>query len=343
MVLCKMKKYCLIGGLVFLWLWYLPGAATAETDIKISICDPDRPQIPGQQQEGNTVYSVLSSPQVGYGENRELGTVRAAGKPGIAIPVAQGKKVKITLPVGISYMQIPTSENYRNYVEWPTAINGQANQIADQAGKPGMKFVSASPRTLTLQVESLNTAAPVMALDFVFNKANYSTVRVSRILEDVEKYSADTEGQLSRLEFFRLLVDVSLPFSSGPLISAESKPGWEARFTDLKDLPAADLGKISPLLEAGFVNGYPGGKLLAGQSISRAEAVNLAGKVFAGSGKKASFKDPIPAWAVAGIDSAVSGGIVAGYPDGSFQGERLLNKAEALAIVQNCLESYSRK
>ncbi len=339
----KSKKHLLMRGLVFLWLLSIPGIAAAETDIKLTICDPDRPYIPGQQQEGNTAYTVLSSPQVSYGENRELGTVRAAGKPGIAVPVKPGQKVKIILPVGISYMQIPTSENYRNYVEWPASVDGQANQITDQDGKPGMKFVAGSPRTLTLQVEALNLSAPVMALDFIFNKANYSRVRVSPLLEDVDQYSADAEGNLSRLEFFKMLIDVNIPFSASPLISAVTQAGWETRFTDLKTYSEADLGKISPLLEAGFVNGYPGGQLAANQAISRAEAVALAGKVFANTGKKASFKDAIPTWAVAGIDSAVSGGIAAGYPDGTFQAARLLNKAQALSIVQNCLESYCRQ
>lgn len=338
----KKKGYLVLAGLVLLGLLALPGMAAAETEIRVTIDDPDHPH-PNGQQEGNTIYNVLSSPQVSYGENRELGTVRASGKPGIAVPVRQGQKVRITLPYGISYMQTPDADNYKNYVEWPSSIDGQANQIADKDGHPGMKFISGSPRSLTLQVESLNTAAPIMALDFVFNKANYSTVRVAPFLKDVDTYRADTGGPVSRLEFFKLLIDVNIPFSSVPLLEAANKTDWEDWFSDLNKIADADLAKITPLLATGWVSGYPDGKLLADQAISRAEAAALAGKVFAHSGQKAGFKDAIPAWAATGIDSAVSGGIVVGYPDGSFQAERLLNKAEALSIIQNCLESYSRK
>lgn len=338
---CKNKKRLLVFNLALILIFVMPLFAFADTDIKIRINDPDRSDVSGQ--EGNTVYSVLSAPQVGLGENRELGTMRATGKPGIAVPVAQGQKVQITLPVGISYMQIPNQENYRNYVEWPSSVNGQANQIADQGGKPGMAFVAGSPRSLTLQVENLNTSAPVMVLDFVFNKSNYSMVRVSSILEEADKYRADTNGKVTRLEYFKLMQNVSIISASGPLIYAEVKPDWEAGFVDLKDLSAVDLGKISLLLEEGWVCGYPGGKLQAGQYISRAEAVSLAGKLFSFTGKKAVFKDAIPTWATAGIDSAVSGGIVEGYSDGTFHAEKPLSKSEALSIVQNCLESYSRQ
>lgn len=336
------KKYMLMGGLMLLWLFLCPGLAAAQADISISISDPDIPAGAGQQ-EGNTIYSVLSSPQVTFGEDRELGTVRAIGKPGVAIPVPQGKKVKITLPPGTSYMQVPNADNYRNYVEWPASVNGQANQIADQGEKPGMSFVSGSPRSLTLKVENLNSSAPVMTLDFVFNKAGYSTVRVSPVLDYAVNYFMDGDANITRLEFFKMLVDSNLPFSSSPLLNMGSQEGWESRFTDLKSLSAADLGKIRPLLETGLVSGYPGGKLAADQPISRAEAASLAGKIYNFSGKKAAFTDSIPAWAAAGIDSAVSGGIVAGYPDGSFHPECMLNKAEGLFIAQNCLESYSHK
>ncbi len=335
------KKYLLLGGLVLLWILALPSMAMAGTDISVNICDPDKPQIAGQQV-GNTVYSVLSSPQLTYGSNRELGTIRVSGKAGVAVPVQPGQKIKITLPLGTRYMQIPTINNYKNYVEWPAAIDGQANQINDQVSQPAMKFIAGSPRTLTLQFEGIDTTAPIMVLDFVFNKADYSMVKMAPFLESVDQYSADPNGQLSRLEFFKLLADVNVPFSWAPFNSAETRAGWDTRFTDLKDVPAADLVKIKPLLESGLVSGYPDGRLLAGQAISRGEAASLAGRVFLFTGQKASFKDPIPVWAVEDIDSAVSGRNVTGNFDGSLQAERLLSKAEALSILQNCLESYNQ-
>jgi hypothetical protein len=247
------------------------------------------------------------------------------------------------LPVGVSYMQVPNQDNYKNYVEWPASVNGQANQIADQGGNPGMAFVAGSPHTLTLRAENLNTSAPILVLDFVFNKTNYSTVRISSLVDEADKYKADANGKVTRLEFFELLEDVCTPFSSSPFEAAAIKPDWEANYTDIKNLSPLDLGKISLLLEQGWVSGYPGGKLGADQYINRAEAVSLAGKLFPFSGKKAEFKDAIPAWAAAGINSAVSGGIVQGYADGTFQADRLLSKSEALSIAENCLESYSRQ
>lgn len=333
----KTTKLFIIVNLALMMILVMPLLAFADTDIKIQINDPDQPAPDVISQEANIVYTALSSPQVSRGDNRELGTLRVTGKSGVTVPIAQGKKIQITLPVGISYMQVPNQKNYRNYVEWPSLVDGQANQIADQNGKPGLAFVAGSPRSLTLQVENLNTSAPIMLLDFVFNKPDYSMVRISSLLDKADEYEADANGNITRLEFLKLLREVSV--TSFAVVSTVSKPDWEANLVDLNDLSAADLDEISPLMAAGLVCGYPDGKLHANQYITRAEAAYLAGRLFNFSGKNSAFKDAIPAWAAAGIDSAVSGGIVQGYSDGTFRADALLTKSEALSILQNCLES----
>lgn len=336
-------KYVILGSLFFLFFFAMPGIARAGTDFLINICDPDKPQVSGKAQQGNTIYTVLNPTNISYGRNQELGTVRVSGKPGVAAPVQMGQKIRIILPQGSRYMQVPNVNTYKNYVEWPAAIDGQNNQITDQEGRAAMKFIAATPRTLTLQFDGLDATAPVMALDFVFNKSNYSTVRVAPLLASADQYNADANASLSRLEFFELLVDVNVPFSWAPFCSEEKRIGWDSRFKDLNDLSAGDLAKIRPLLESGLISGYPDGTLRPEQDITRVEAASLIGRVFLFTGQKASFVDAVPSWAGEGLNSAVSGKNVNGNQDGSLQAQRYLNKAETLAMLQNCMESYNKQ
>ncbi|MDD3365285.1 MAG: S-layer homology domain-containing protein [Syntrophomonas sp.] len=339
----KGNKFCALTILfvVFLGVVLLsPQSVEAETDLVISISDPDKPK--GEvNSEGNTINTVLSQPVVSYGENRELGTVRISGKPGIAVPVSSGQKIRVSLPKGTAYMQIPKAENYRNYVEWPETLNGKANQIKDGNGQSGMKFVAASPSSLTLEVGNIDRSGEIMILDFVFNREGYSEVRVASFVELAGEYSRDTEAKVSRLQFFKLLYGVTMPFPSSPLHITRSVPGLDEKFSDTGVMNPADKDKIVSLVNAGFIKGYEGGYFRPDQYITRAEAVSVVGRIFSSKGRQAIFNDQIPAWAQAGIDSAYAANIVCGYPDGSFQPEKQLSKQEATYLLQRCLENYS--
>jgi hypothetical protein len=314
----------------------------ADTDIKITICDPDRINA-DSPQEGNTINTVLSSPSISYGENRELGTVQITGKPGIAIPVQEGQKMMVKLPPGISYMQVPDANNYKQYIEWPTQLNGKKNQICDSDSKPGISFVTATPHSLTVEVSHVDTTGDIMVIDLVFNQDNYSKVRVAPFIEVAEEYSTDAEAEISRLEFFIRLAELTWPFSDSPVKLGDSSNIMpQDLFTDVTGNEAG-IYKIIPLIESDFIKGYEGGLLKPEQSISRAEAAHLAGMIFGTvASAPALFKDPSPIWAQKGITAAFNAGIIHGYPDGTFRPNIPLSRPEAIIILQNCLESYSK-
>ncbi len=337
--LCALAiMFVVIIGLVL----FVPQSVQAETDLVISISDPDKPK--GEvNYEGNTINTVLSQPVVSYGENRELGTVRISGKAGIAVPVSPGQKIMVSLPKGIAYMQIPKAETYRNYVQWPETLNGKKNQIKDVNGQSGMKFLAASPSSLTLEVGNIDPSGEIMILDFVFNYEGYSKVRVASFVKFAGEYANDTEGKVSRSQFFSLLYGVTLPFPSSPLQITRSEPGLDGKFSDTGDMNPADKDKMASLVNAGFIKGYEGGYFRPDQYITRAEAASVLGRIFSSQGGQAIFKDQIPEWAQAGIDSAYAANIVYGYPDGSFRPEKQLSKQESAYLLQRCLEKYSYK
>jgi hypothetical protein len=348
MSLYRIKKenpFCTLAILLFIFLGLaliLPQSVQAETELVINICDPDKPK-GAVDYEGNTINTVLSQPEVSYGENRELGTVRITGKPGIVVPVSPGQKIMVSLPQGTAYMHIPSAENYRNYVEWPETLNGKKNQIKDGNGQSGMKFIAASPSSLTLEVGNIDTSGEIMLLDFIFNHEGYSKVRVASFVEFAGEYSRDTENKVSRLQFFSLLYGITLPFPSSPLQIIKSEPSLDEQFSDTHDMNPADKDKIVSFVNAGFIKGYEGGFFRPDQYITRAEAVSVLGRIFGAKGGQAIFNDQIPPWAQAGINSAYAANIVYGYPDGSFRPEQQLSKQETAYLLQRCLENYSYK
>ena len=92
-------RFLLLMLLLMLLLLITPVAVWAESDIKITVTDPTRQggvfYEGATVNEGTTVNTVLSSPQVSHGENKVLGTLRITGKKGIAEPVQQGNRVMV--------------------------------------------------------------------------------------------------------------------------------------------------------------------------------------------------------------------------------------------------------
>lgn len=332
MALINCKKLALA---LVLWL-FLPTVAFADGNIVISVSDPDARV--GENHEGNTVNSVLSAPTVTYGDDRVLGTLRITGKKDISVPLAPGNKIMVTLPPGLCYMQTPTAENYKNYIEWPQGLDGFKNQIQDVGDKPGVKFVSGTPRSIIIEINNIDSTGKVTVLDFVFNKKTYSTIRVSRLLDTFQEFGNDPDGKVTRLEFFQKLAEVTLPFASCPLRLKDSDTAPSERFFDLAHTDYDEIDKIKPLIDSGLIVGYQN-MLEPDNFITRAQAANAIGNLFPQNNQEPAFRDELPEWAT-GINAASARGIVVGYPDGTFRPDQYITKSEVLIMLQKTLESY---
>jgi len=337
------KKLTTLGILLVVCLGVflaLPQSVKADTNLAITISDPDRPT--GEQNyAGNTINTVLSNPVVHWGENRELGTLRIIGKPEIAVPALPGQRIKISLPKGVAYMQVPKADTYKNYVEWPTTLNDKKNQISDGNDNAGMKYVASTPSSLTLEVGNIDSSAPIMILDFVFDQEGFSKVRVAPFVEVMDDYARDPEANISRLEFFQLLYGVALQLNPTPPPITLNIDKLNENFSDIGDLNSLDESKIIELVNTGLISGYEGGYFKPEQYITRAEAVSVIGKIVTSNSSVPAFTDQIPAWSQAGINSAWAAKICSGYPDGTFRPENQLTKQEAASLLQGLLEYYS--
>jgi len=314
----------------------VPSVGIAASDIVVTVSDPG--SIGEKTSEGNTVNTVMSTPTVSFGENRVLGTLRITGKKDVSVPVKPGNKVMVSLPVGACYMRTPTAETYKNYVEWPDFLDGEKNQIQDTKNEPGIKFISGTPRSIIIEVGNIDTAGKIMVLDFVFNKENYSRVRVSRLIDVAKEYNKNPDEKVTRLDFFKSLADLTVPFPSCPLKIVQDDKILAERFLDLSEISPQDLDKIKPLIDSEVIVGYQN-LLEPGNYLTRAEAANAVGRLFPISEQNTDFTDDLPAWAL-GLKAAAARGIITGYPDGTFKPDQFITKSEVLTILQRTLESY---
>ncbi len=112
----------------------------------------------------------------------------------------------------------------------------------------------------------------------------------------------------------------------------------EINYSDVKssDWFANDIAKAKA---AGYISGYEDGTMKPNNNISRQEAAVIVANILklnsAGSDELKKFKDAssIPAWSASSVAALVKGGILAGYPDGTFQPKKAITRAEAVVIL----------
>lgn len=126
----------------------------------------------------------------------------------------------------------------------------------------------------------------------------------------------------------------------------------ETVFQDSAAIPSWARNAVAAAVREGLVKGYPqrdGTVAFApGRAISRTEMACITARVLeqrVGMIEPAQpgFTDAagIPAWARAGVGIALAKGLISGYPDGSFRGDRPVTRAEAAVMIDRLLEKVA--
>ena len=132
-----------------------------------------------------------------------------------------------------------------------------------------------------------------------------------------------------------------------------------------KDVTAADwfAGEIANAAAVGYLGGYPDGTVKPQNPITRQEAAALFAKILppiniakdkdddsnntinGTHGTKVKFADQaqILEWSQVAIATAVSGGYMNGYPDGTFQPTRPITRAEAISVIDRAVGTIYNK
>lgn len=328
-------RVLVLASVILVFLTVNIAAVWATADLKITVTDPRRQGV--QVYDGSTINTPLDTPTVYPGDNRKLGTLRISGKSGLSEPVRPGDQVKVTLPYGACYMAAPDNSNFRDYVQWPSVINGQHNKLVDTGEREAVRFISGDRRSITVEIANVEAVNPVMALDFTYDKPGTSAVRVSGIMDKVEALQSNPEMPVTRLEFFSLLSGATVPFGYGMELDELKNPG--DLFADVKGVDQRSLNSIAPLVSTGAVVGNPGGRLRPLDPISRWEAIALVGRIFPTRGDTINAAEA-PMWARPGVANALAYRVVDQIPDNPVIGSGPLTGGEALRLIQRVLESY---
>lgn len=122
------------------------------------------------------------------------------------------------------------------------------------------------------------------------------------------------------------------------LATSLAAPVYAARFSDT-NIPWMKT-PIENMVSVGAVTGYPDGTFKPTRRITRAEFVTMVNKTFklTDTGSSVSFPDVSSSlWYHQQVASAKTAGYVSGYPDKTFQPNRLVTRAEAAGMLGKLL------
>ncbi|MFR9296603.1 MAG: S-layer homology domain-containing protein, partial [Aedoeadaptatus pacaensis] len=117
----------------------------------------------------------------------------------------------------------------------------------------------------------------------------------------------------------------------------------------LADIRATDwyFDSFKTLINAGIITGYDDGTYRPNEGVTRAQAVTIIARLKGLQPKQGGFKDvPANAWYAGYAGALKEAGIVVGYEDGSFGGDRVITRAEIIAMINrafNIPKKESRK
>ena len=142
------------------------------------------------------------------------------------------------------------------------------------------------------------------------------------------------EGSITRAEvatiFFRLLTD-------------ESRDKFWSQTNDYTDVPADAWynNAVSTLSNADILDGYEDGTFRPDGNITRAEFATITARFLEASYDGGNrFPDIDGHWAAEYINAAANAGIVDGYPDGTFQPQQFITRAEAVTMVNRTVDRH---
>lgn len=312
----------------------IPQAAWADTLLQVTFMDPDAKTIKLSPETGLPLSGTVAT--VTAGTNQKLGTIRLSGENSILANPVPGRRVTAVLPLGTAYMQLPIAETAADYFSCPETVGGKKNAL-----RPGsVQFASSTPRSITLVIQEVDPAGQVAAIDFNYDRADRSSLRIAQLADQVSYFHAIPNQPMTRLEFCRFLYAITMPFNSQLTEYAPLKR-LSDRFTDVQALSAEDQARLKILVDNGILTGDPSRKLRPNAPITRAEAFVLLGKAVLPTERELTAHGTLPAWARPYIENLLRWGVVKWGTDGSAVLNRPLTRAEALNALQKALETYS--
>jgi hypothetical protein len=118
--------------------------------------------------------------------------------------------------------------------------------------------------------------------------------------------------------------------------------------TGFSDVTADDWysGQIGAAVKAGYVSGYPDGMFHPNETLTREQAAAMLTSLLhlqakGNDSKVFTDQSQISVWAGQSVLAAIEAGALSGYPDGSFQPQKGMTRAETVVMVSRVLHYFS--
>jgi hypothetical protein len=137
---------------------------------------------------------------------------------------------------------------------------------------------------------------------------------------------------------FRPNQEISRAEAASILVSQLKLPSVDAQFPDVSKTYWANK-VIGAAAKAGFFSGYPSGKFLPENSLTRAEAASILVRAYNLTGKSTTkFSDVKGNWASSDIGVLLANNITVGYPDNTFKPNKGVTRAEFVSMLVRVLK-----
>ncbi|WP_051108724.1 Ig-like domain-containing protein [Paenibacillus daejeonensis] len=155
--------------------------------------------------------------------------------------------------------------------------------------------------------------------------------------------AAEREAWLSRLVIFiehsdgeRVVVQPQVVTDASGQVGLSFEINKFSTFSILEIQPAAETEPEVGGRHEAYMSGYEDGTFRPSRQVTRAELAAILARLYAAAAAEpvsTELTDIDSHWAEASIRAVVAGGYMQGYPDGTFQPNRVLSRAEIAAIL----------
>lgn len=244
----------------------------------------------------------------------------------------------------------PDRKDMKQVYGYPNALYGANNYIGEPANsilstETGFPYAAPtmssaiSGATVSSQGQVTGAATQMPCLGEDPTRHNGIPIERNERIMDGNNCPVDIQTENSMQAVKKTLVpfDMKAALGTGCPLGAAAPASTGCMFPDVPNgyWAACDIDKLAI---NNVVVGYPDGMFKPGRDITRAEFATMLVKGFnlddCGMPQKALFKDvPTHNWANAAIAKAVDEDLLAGYPNGKFEPNNKVTRAEALTSI----------
>ncbi|TKH45981.1 hypothetical protein C1I60_05985 [Paenibacillus terrae] len=258
------------------------------------------------------------------------GEIRVIGRPVIIETNLQGQSVELVLP--LPQQSLPNSAEERQAFLSNLAVYVEHSDGTRELVQPTLLWDGNQPAGLSFSVNKFSTFT-VLHLDkqIASTGGEQESERSQPYMQGYSNGTFQPARMMTRAELAEILFRLAVDRSKQPLVES-SAPQKRASYTDVAGQNWA-AEAIDSVTTAGWMQGYSGSTFAPERPITRAElATVLARWKNLNGAASATFPDTSRHWAEGDIARVQQAGYMRGMPDGSFQPDQTLSRAEAVTM-----------